>query len=187
MEQRTKDLPGCNIEQAVISLGLHRLTCLHRHCGPDTASVRWPLNLSLLPQPLHPEGEVLTTQKQTYPVSAMRWFSLDFNASVCCSMKRWSFAPFHAVRYSHCSAKLTEEPEGNMAGFGKAKNQLDATHIKFIQCLMFVPCTARRSINKQHYALNYITSLFNIQAPTCFGSSLQSSGSFLDPCELLEM
>jgi hypothetical protein len=27
----------------------------------------------------------------------------------------------------------------------------------------------------------------NIQAPTCFGSSLPSSGSFLDPCELLEM
>jgi hypothetical protein len=33
-------------------------------------------------------------------------------------------------------------------------------------------------INKQHYALNYITS--------CFDSSLPSSGSFLDPCELLE-
>jgi hypothetical protein len=34
--------------------------------------------------------------------------------------------------------------------------------------------------------MNYITSLFNVQAPTCFGSSLPSSGSFLDPCELLE-
>jgi hypothetical protein len=34
--------------------------------------------------------------------------------------------------------------------------------------------------------LYYITSLFNMQAPTCFGSSLLSSGSFLDPCELLE-
>jgi hypothetical protein len=44
---------------------------------------------------------------------------------------------------------------------------------------MFVPCIARRSINNQHYALNYITSLFNVQAPTCFGS-------FLNPCELLE-
>jgi hypothetical protein len=52
---------------------------------------------------------------------------------------------------------------------------------------MFVPCIARRSINNQHYALNYITSLFNVQAVTCFGSSLPSSGSFLDPCELLEM
>jgi hypothetical protein len=51
---------------------------------------------------------------------------------------------------------------------------------------MFVPCVARRSINNQHYALNYITSLFNMQAPTCFGSSFPSSGSFLDPCELLE-
>jgi hypothetical protein len=52
--------------------------------------------------------------------------------------------------------------------------------------LMFVPCIARRSINNQHYELNYITSLFNVQVPTCFGSSLPSSGSFLDPCELLE-
>jgi hypothetical protein len=31
---------------------------------------------------------------------------------------------------------------------------------------MFVPCTARRSINSQHYALNCITHLFNIQART---------------------
>jgi hypothetical protein len=42
---------------------------------------------------------------------------------------------------------------------------------------MFVPCTARRSINNQHYTLKYIIPLFNIQAPTCFGSSLSSSGS----------
>jgi hypothetical protein len=44
-----------------------------------------------------------------------------------------------------------------------------------------------QSINNQQYALNYITSLFNIQAPTCFSSSVPSSGSFLDPCELLEI
>jgi hypothetical protein len=42
------------------------------------------------------------------------------------------------------------------------------------------------SIYNQHYALDYITSLFNTQAPTCFGSSLPSSGSFLDTRELLE-
>jgi hypothetical protein len=52
--------------------------------------------------------------------------------------------------------------------------------------LMFVPCIARLSINNQHYALHFITSLFNILAPTCFGSSLPPSGSFLDPCELPE-
>jgi hypothetical protein len=51
---------------------------------------------------------------------------------------------------------------------------------------MFVPCIARLSINNQHYALHYITSLFNMQAPTCFGSNLPSSENFLDPCELLE-
>jgi hypothetical protein len=42
------------------------------------------------------------------------------------------------------------------------------------------------SINNHHHALDYITSLFNMQAPTCFGSSLPSSESFLDPCELHE-
>src|SRR5215510_13976194 len=31
------------------------------------------------------------------------------------------------------------------------------------------------------------TPLFSIQAPTCFGSSLPSSGSFLDPPELHEI
>jgi hypothetical protein len=53
--------------------------------------------------------------------------------------------------------------------------------------LMFVPCIAKRNINNQHYAVIYVTSLTNIQAPTCFGSSLPSSGSFLDQSELLEM
>jgi hypothetical protein len=41
--------------------------------------------------------------------------------------------------------------------------------------------------NNQHYALNFTIPLFNILAPTCFGSSLPSTGSFLDPSELLEM
>jgi hypothetical protein len=44
-----------------------------------------------------------------------------------------------------------------------------------------------RSINNQHYALICTTPLFYILAPTCFGSSLPSSESFLDPSELLEM
>jgi hypothetical protein len=42
-------------------------------------------------------------------------------------------------------------------------------------------------INNQHYALICTTPLFYILAPTCFGSSLPSSGSFLDPSELLEI
>jgi hypothetical protein len=53
------------------------------------------------------------------------------------------------------------------------------------KCLLFVSCIIRRSRNNQHYALNCTTPLFNIQAPTYFGSSLPSSGSFLDPSELL--
>jgi hypothetical protein len=52
---------------------------------------------------------------------------------------------------------------------------------------MFVPCIIRRSRNNQHYALIFTTPLFYILAPTCFSSSLPSSGSFLDPSELLEM
>jgi hypothetical protein len=47
---------------------------------------------------------------------------------------------------------------------------------------MFVPYIARRSINNQHYALNYITSLFNVQATTCFGISLPSSGRYTTFC-----
>jgi hypothetical protein len=53
--------------------------------------------------------------------------------------------------------------------------------------LMFVLCIVRRSRNNQHYALICTTPLFYILAPTCFGSSLPSSGSFLDPSELLEI
>jgi hypothetical protein len=43
------------------------------------------------------------------------------------------------------------------------------------------------STNNQYYALICTTPLFYIPGPTCFGSSLPSSGSFLDPFELLEI
>jgi hypothetical protein len=52
---------------------------------------------------------------------------------------------------------------------------------------MFVSCLIRRSRNNQQYALIYTTHLFYILASTCFSSSLPSSGSFLDPSELLEI
>jgi hypothetical protein len=52
-----------------------------------------------------------------------------------------------------------------------------------IQLTLYSEC----SINNQHYALNYTTSLFNKQVPTCFDNSLPSSGSFLDSSELPEM
>jgi hypothetical protein len=52
---------------------------------------------------------------------------------------------------------------------------------------MFVPCIIRHSSNNQHYTLLCTTPLFCILAPTCFGSSLPSSGSFLDPSQLLEI
>jgi hypothetical protein len=51
---------------------------------------------------------------------------------------------------------------------------------------MFVPSIIRRSRNNQLYALICTTPLFYILAPTCFGRSLPSSGSFLEPSELLE-
>jgi hypothetical protein len=47
--------------------------------------------------------------------------------------------------------------------------------------------TITSSENNQHYALNCNTPLFNIQASTCFGSGLPSSGIFLNSSELLEM
>jgi hypothetical protein len=45
------------------------------------------------------------------------------------------------------------------------------------------------SRNNQQYALICTTALFYkyILAPTCFGNSLPSSGSFLDPSELHEI
>jgi hypothetical protein len=52
---------------------------------------------------------------------------------------------------------------------------------------MFVPSIIRRSRNNQQYALICTTPLFYILAPTCFGSSLPSSESFLDVSELLEI
>jgi hypothetical protein len=38
----------------------------------------------------------------------------------------------------------------------------------------------------QHYALCYITPLFDMQAPTCFGIHVPSPGSFSCPRELVE-
>jgi hypothetical protein len=53
--------------------------------------------------------------------------------------------------------------------------------------LTFLPCIIRRSRRNQHNALVCTTPLFYILAPTCFGSSLPSSGIFLDLSELLEI
>jgi hypothetical protein len=53
--------------------------------------------------------------------------------------------------------------------------------------LIFVPCIIRRSRKNQQYALICTTPLFYILAPTCYGSSLPSSGSLLDHSELLEI
>jgi hypothetical protein len=39
----------------------------------------------------------------------------------------------------------------------------------------------------QQYALMCTTPLFYVLAPTCFGNTLSSSGSFLNPFELLEI
>jgi hypothetical protein len=52
--------------------------------------------------------------------------------------------------------------------------------------LKFIPCIIRRIRKNQQYALICTTPLFYVLAPTCFGSSLPSSGSVLDPSELLE-
>jgi hypothetical protein len=63
----------------------------------------------------------------------------------------------------------------------------------FMESEDLLPCPSKqsldliltRSINNQHYALICTTLLFYILAPTCFGSILPSSGSFLDHSELL--
>jgi hypothetical protein len=52
----------------------------------------------------------------------------------------------------------------------------------YINILKFAPCIIRRSRNDQQYAQICTTALLYIyiyiSAPTCFGSSLPSSGSF---------
>jgi hypothetical protein len=55
------------------------------------------------------------------------------------------------------------------------------------QSLMFIPCTIRRIRKDQQHALICTTLLFYVLASTCFGSSLPSSGSFLDPPEVPEI
>jgi hypothetical protein len=53
--------------------------------------------------------------------------------------------------------------------------------------LMFVPCILEvvEMINDMHWL--YHSFILYILTPTCFGSSLPSSGSFLDPSELPEL
>jgi hypothetical protein len=48
-------------------------------------------------------------------------------------------------------------------------------------------CALLDGTNNQHYAQICTTALYYMLAPTCFGSSLPSSGSFLDPSELLDI
>jgi hypothetical protein len=58
---------------------------------------------------------------------------------------------------------------------------------KYIQSLMFILCIIRNIRKDQQYALICTTPLFYVLAPTCFSSSLPSSGSFVDPPDLLEI
>jgi hypothetical protein len=58
-------------------------------------------------------------------------------------------------------------------------NEWSRVKVKYtIYNLMFVPCIIRRSINNQRYTQICTTALFYTLAPTYFGSSLPSSGSF---------
>jgi hypothetical protein len=50
--------------------------------------------------------------------------------------------------------------------------------MRYYMNLMFVPCIIGRSRNYQQYVQICTTALFYILAPTCFGSSLPSSGGF---------
>jgi hypothetical protein len=87
------------------------------------------------------------------------------------------------------AATNTDPPTENCRrGMGKSDTQkanILANH--FANSLMFVPCIIRRSRNNQHYAQICTIPLFYILAPTCFGISVQSSGSFLDSSELLKI
>jgi hypothetical protein len=67
---------------------------------------------------------------------------------------------------------------------GSPSDQPSDTHM---HSLMFVPCIIGRSRNNQHYELICTTPFYYTLAPTCLSSSMPSSGSFLDPFDLLEI
>jgi hypothetical protein len=52
---------------------------------------------------------------------------------------------------------------------------------------MLILCISDVLEKNQQYALMFTTPLFHVLTPTFFGSSLPSSGSVLDPSELLEI
>jgi hypothetical protein len=103
------------------------------------------------------------------PVHQIAWFSMLTDGShlflLCCFLQITFRKYPDANLISQCIKKLHTPPN----------------------ILMFVPCMIRRSRNNQNYALICTTPLVYILAPTCFGSSLPSSGSFLDTSELLEI
>jgi hypothetical protein len=57
----------------------------------------------------------------------------------------------------------------------------------FSLAFYWIAITNKPIINDQQYALICTTPLFCVLSPTCFSSNLASSGSFLDPSELLEI
>jgi hypothetical protein len=102
---------------------------------------------------------------------------------------------FLALRFQHFNANVWLPSHKQHKGMALRKNKgtknaifLELRIQNYVRFgLIFVPCIIRLSRNNQQYALIFTTLLFYILAPTCFGSSLPSSGSFLDPSELLEI
>jgi hypothetical protein len=65
--------------------------------------------------------------------------------------------------------------------------QKNTSPFPFFTSCPYFPNIINTSINSQHHAPICTNSLFYILAPTCFSSSLPSSGSFLYPSELLQI
>jgi hypothetical protein len=75
------------------------------------------------------------------------------------------------------------EPSGSV----KACNGIALPYWCGTNSLVFTLCVIRRITKFQQCALICTILIFHVLAPKCFGSSLPSSGSFLDPPKLLEI
>jgi hypothetical protein len=83
--------------------------------------------------------------------------------------------------------KCVRSIKNNISFWGTQPQGLKVPKRTVINVIEFSVRIIRRSRNDQHYALICTTPLYCILAPTCFSSSLPSSGSFLDPSKLFEV
>jgi hypothetical protein len=122
----------------------------------------------------------------TFPAQGQHNASPDVNIRLNSSVQ---FAVWQLSKYKTSFTKPFFQQYALYNGFGKYVYFIKTFYIlrivgaiyRFKKLDIKAGCKQQCEIpkNNQHYALNCTTPLFNIQAVTCFGSSLPSSGSLL--------